>query len=38
MEKAFCEIEGVKSASVNFMALKFILEADDAVFDDILKR
>ena len=38
MEKAIREIDGVKSASVNFMALKLTIEADDAVFDDVLKK
>lgn len=38
MEKAVSKIEGVKNASVNFMFLKFTLEADDNVFDVVLER
>ena len=31
-------IDGVQDASINFMTQKFILEADDARFDDILNE
>ena len=31
------ELPGVKNASVSFMAQKMLLEADDDVFDDVLK-
>lgn len=37
MEDAIKKIDGVKSASVNFMTQKMTLEADDDRFDDILK-
>ena len=38
MEEAVKKIDGVKSASVNFLAQKMTLEADDEVFDEILKK
>lgn len=38
MQDAVKEIEGVTSASVNFLTQKFTLEADDAVFDDVLAK
>lgn len=38
MENAVKKIDGVKFASVNFMALRLTVEADDAVFDDVMKR
>lgn len=37
MEEAIKKIDGVKSASVNYMMQKLTLEADDERFDDILK-
>lgn len=37
MEDAIKKINGVKSASVNFMTQKMTLEADDDRFDSILK-
>lgn len=37
MEDAIKKIDGVKSASVNFMTQKMTLEADDDRFDSILK-
>ena len=38
MEDAIKKIEGVKFASVSFMTQKLVLEADDAIFDDILAK
>lgn len=38
LEEKICGVAGVKSASVNFMTQKLILEADDAEFDDVLER
>ncbi len=37
VENAIRKVDGVKDASVNFMTQKFMLEADDEVFDDVLK-
>ena len=38
MEEAIKKIDGVKFASVNFLAQKMTLEADDEAFDEILKK
>ena len=38
MERGIQALDGVNSATVNFMALKLILDADDAKFDQILKE
>ena len=38
MEDAVKKIDGVKFASVNFLAQKMTLEADDEAFDEILKK
>ena len=38
LEKAVQKTEGVVSASVNFMLSRLTLEADDAAFDDVVKR
>lgn len=38
VEAAVKKIDGVHDASVNFMAQKLVLDADDARFDDILKE
>lgn len=38
MENGIKKIGGVVSASVNFMAQKLTIEADDAVFDDVVKQ
>lgn len=38
LEDAIKKVDGVKSASVNFMTQKLMLEADDSEFDDILDR
>lgn len=38
MENAIGKLEGVKSASVNFMAQKLTLEADDDVFEAVLQN
>lgn len=37
IETAVKELPGVKNASVSFMAQKMLLEADDDVFDEVLK-
>ena len=38
MEEAIGKIEGVQSASVNFLALKLTIEAEEADFAAILKE
>lgn len=38
MEDAVKKIEGVTFASISFMTQKLTIEADDAVFDEILKK
>ena len=38
MEEAVKKIDGVKFASVNFLAQKMTLEADDEAYDEILKK
>ena len=38
MEEAISKIPGVTKVSVNFMAQKMILEAEDSVFDSVLKE
>ena len=37
MENAIAKLDGVKSVSVSFLTQKMTLEADDAVFDSVLK-
>jgi len=38
LEKKLTTITGVQSVSINFFLQKLTLEADDAQFEDILKR
>lgn len=38
MEYAIQKLDGVKNASVSFMAQRLTIEADDANFDEIMKR
>ena len=38
MEAAIRKIDGVKSATVSFMTQKMVIEADDAVFDEVLRK
>lgn len=38
VEAAVKKIDGVNDATVNFMAQKLMLDADDARFDEILKE
>ncbi len=38
VQDAILKIDGVENASVNFMTQKFMLEADDDRFDEILKE
>lgn len=38
MQDAVAKLEGVKSVTVNFLAQKMTLEADDDVFDSVLKK
>ena len=38
VQDAILKIDGVKNASVNFMTQKFMLEAADDRFDEILKE
>lgn len=38
VEEAIKKIEGVEDAQINFMTQKLMLQADESVFDDILKK
>ena len=38
MEDAVNKIDGVTSATVNFLAQKMVIEGDDARFDEIVKE
>ena len=38
MEEAIKKLDGVAFAAVNFMTQKLTIEADESVFDDVLKR
>ena len=38
MEAAIKKIDGVKSASVSFMSQKLTIEADDEIFDTVVKQ
>jgi copper chaperone CopZ len=38
MQDSIAKIDGVKSVSINFIMQKMTLEADDAVFEDVLKK
>lgn len=38
MENAIKKIEGVQEASVSFMTQKMTIEADDEIFDEIMKQ
>ena len=38
MENAIKELEGVTFVSVSFMAQKLVIEADDNMFDEIIKK
>ncbi len=38
MEAAIKKLEGVNDASVSFITQKLTIDADDAVFDDVIKR
>lgn len=38
MENAIKKIDGVNDASVSFIAQKLTIDADDAAFDDIMKK
>ena len=38
MEDAIRKIYGVSSVSINFLMQKMTLEADDAVFEEVLKK
>ena len=38
METGIKKIEGVKEASVSFMAQKLIIDADEDKFDEIMKK
>ena len=37
MEAAINKLEGVEKATVSFMTQKLSIEADEAVFDDVIK-
>lgn len=38
MEDAIAKLDGVKAVTVNFIMQKLTLEADDDIFDDVLKK
>ena len=38
MTKDIKKIDGVQSATVNFLSQKLTVEADEAVFEDVLKK
>lgn len=38
MENAIKKIDGVNDCSINFFAQKMILDADDARFEDLVKK
>lgn len=38
MEEAIAKLEGVTSVTVNFLAQKMILEAEDDKFDSVVKQ
>lgn len=38
MEEAIAKIDGVTSVNVSFISQKMTIEADDTVFDDIMKK
>jgi copper chaperone CopZ len=38
MERAVARIDGVRSASVSFLARRLTLDADDAAFDAIVEQ
>lgn len=38
MERLISEIEGVTAVRINFLTQKMTLEAEDAVFDEALKK
>ena len=38
METAIRKIDGVNSASINFIAQKITIDADDAVFEEVLQK
>jgi copper chaperone CopZ len=38
METAIRKIEGVNSASINFIAQKITIDADEEVFEEVLKK
>ena len=38
MEQSISKISGVNSVSVNFMAQKMVIDADDTNFDEIMKH
>ena len=38
MQTAIAKLDGVSSVSVNFMTQKLTLEANDDIFDEVLKR
>ena len=38
MEEAIAKIDGVVSVNVSFISQKMTIDADDTVFDDIMKK
>jgi copper chaperone CopZ len=38
MQDSIAKIDGVKAVSINFIMQKMTLEADDTIFEDVLKK
>ncbi len=38
MEEAIGKIDGVKNVSINFLMQKITLEADESIFDNVMKK
>ena len=38
METQIRKIDGVTYAAISFMAQKLVIEADDSIFDDVMKK
>ncbi len=38
MENQIRKIDGVTYAAISFMAQKLVIEADDSIFDEVVKR
>lgn len=38
MERAVSKLDGVASVAINFMAQKMVIDIDDSLFDDVMKK